>query len=80
MKQTQGFFILLGIVLLGFFVFLPMSRPWSISNYPGYTMMNMMGGYGSMFFGMSFLLILVIVFLILGILWFSQELFHKGRR
>lgn len=76
--KNQQLFILLGILAFVLFFFLPFSRPWSISNYPGYTMMNMM--FGTMFFGMSFLWILVIVFLVLGILWFSQQLFQQQRR
>lgn len=75
MKQVQNFWIILVIILLGLFVFLPLFRPWSVSNYSGYTMMS-----GGMFFGMSLLWILVIAFLVLGILWFSQQLFQQQRR
>jgi|GEM_PF-3177627 len=75
MKQSQSFWIILGVIILGLFVFLPLFRPWSVSNYPGYTMMS-----GGMFFGMGLLWILVIVFLVFGILWFSQQLFQQQRR
>lgn len=78
MKQTQNFWIILVVILLGLFVFLPLFRPWNVSNYPGYTMMSMMSG--GMFFGMGLPWILVIVFLVLGILWFSQQLFQQQRR
>ena len=80
MKQEQNLWIILIIVLLGIFVFLPQFMPWSVSNYPGYTMMGMMGGYGSMFFGMSFLWVLSIIFLILGIMWFGQQLLQQRRK
>lgn len=68
-------YFLLGILAL-FFLF--SFGSWSGASYPGYGMMSMMGG--GMFFGIGFLWILVIVFLILGIIWLLQQLQPTKRR
>ena len=80
MKQTQSLFVILGTVLLGLFVLLPLFRPWSIANYPGYSMYSLMSGSGMMFFGMGLFWTLLIIFLVLGILWFSQQISGQRRR
>ena len=78
MKQSQSLWIILGIVVLGLLALLPLFRPWSISTYPGYSMYSMMTG--GMFFGMTVFWILLVIFCILGIIWFSQQISHQRRR
>ncbi|HLC72145.1 MAG TPA: hypothetical protein VJH37_01020 [Candidatus Nanoarchaeia archaeon] len=80
MKQTRSLWILFGVVLLGLFFLLPLTRLWSIANYPGYSLYSMMSGSGMMFFGMGLFWILLIIFLVLGILWFNQQLSHQRRK
>lgn len=76
--KNETFWITLAIILVGIFIFLPSFMPWSVSNYPGYTMMGMMSG--SIGAGMALFWILLIVFLILGSLWLGQQLSQQKRR